>query len=341
MTITEDRPAYEPYVPAPKSAATLRIRARLAAEDAARGTTALAVREPTAVTTRRELVDGEKVLGWARGFLGRFIVWPSGSYLDAAVLWAAHAHARDADGMLVWQSSPRALFSSAEPGSGKSAAMRAVARICPSPAVFTEPSEPAVAHAIGKEHATLFLDEADVLFQTQRKAAIRAIINDGYTPEGSWARVRNGSVDKICTFGALGMAGLDKLDTATSGSMKATVTRCIRWRMRKAPGDYRAPRFDGQARMVASAVTDRLTAFARQELGSLAVAVPEVPEGIGNRAAELWEPLIVMADAAGGRWPDAAREACEEMVLASGMPDDDAEREAQVDDIMNGWGEEL
>jgi len=243
--------------------------------------------------------------------------------------------------MLVWQSSPRALFSSAEPGSGKSAAMRAVARICPSPAVFTEPSEPAVAHAIGKEHATLFLVEADVLFQTQRKAAIRAIINDGYTPEGSWARVRNGSVDKICTFGALGMAGLDKLDTATSGSMKATVTRCIRWRMRKAPGDYRAPRFDGQARMVASAVTDRLTAFARQELGSLAVAVPEVPEGIGNRAAELWEPLIVMADAAGGRWPDAAREACEEMVLASGMPDDDAEREAQVDDIMNGWGEEL
>ena len=332
---------YAPYVPAPKSAATLRIRARLAAEDAARGTTALAVREPSAVTTRRELVDGEKVLGWARGFLGRFIVWPSDSYLDAAVLWAAHAHARDADGMLVWQSSPRALFSSAEPGSGKSAAMRAVARICPSPAVFTEPSEPAVAHAIGKEHATLFLDEADVLFQTQRKAAIRAIINDGYTPEGSWARVRNGSVDKICTFGALGMAGLDKLDTATSGSMKATVTRCIRWRMRKAPGDYRAPRFDGQARMVASAVTDRLTAFARQELGSLAVAVPEVPEGIGNRAAELWEPLIVMADAAGGRWPDAAREACEEMVLASGMPDDDAEREAQVDDIMNGWGEEL
>ena len=216
--------------------------------------------------------------------------------------------------------------------------MRAVSRICPSPAVFTEPSEPAVAHAIGKEHATLFLDEADVLFQTQRKAAIRAIINDGYTPDGVWARVRNGSVDKIPTFGALAMAGLDKLDSGTSGSMKATLTRCIRWRMRRAPDDYRAPRMDAQARLVAATVTDRLTAWAQQESGYLATAVPDVPEGIGNRDAELWEPLLVVADAAGGRWPQAAREACEEFVNAAGIPDDDAEREAMLEDVMNSWG---
>jgi hypothetical protein len=304
--------------------------------------TAVAVPAPAVVVRQREPVDGAEALRYARAFLGHFSVWPSDAALTTAALWAAHAHARDASGTLVWLATPRLLFSSSEPGSGKSHSMRLVARLCPSPAVLTEPSEPALAQSIGKEKATIALDEADVFFGAgSRKAAARAIINDGYTPDGTWARVRKGEVEHIPTFGALMLAGLDKIDTGTGGQMTATLTRCIRLRMRRAPEGYRPPRFDAEARFAASIISQRLGTWAQQELSSLGSHIPELPEGIGNRDAELWEPLLTVADLAGGPWPELARVACEEIVATGGMPAEDEDKMARLDSLLASWaGEE-
>jgi len=302
---------------------------------------AVAVREPAAVVTQRaEPLVGADELNYARTYLSYFAHWPgSGATLDMVCLWIGHAHARDASGSLVWQASPRLLFQSAEPGSGKSHAMRLTARICPRPALFTEPSEAAVAHAVGKEKATLFLDEADILFSGRRKAAIRAVCNDGYSPMGEWARVRSGSVEKISTFGALGLAGLESLETGTDGRMTAFLTRCLRVRMVRGEDGYRPPRWDREASYVASKISERLSAWAGQELGRLEDDVPDVPDGVGNRQAELWEPLLAVADAAGGRWPDAARAACEELTATGGQADAQAETASELDRIMAGWGQ--
>ena len=49
-------------------------------------------------------------------------------------------------------------------------------------------------------------------------------------------------------------------------------------------------------------------------VGSVAEAVgeaePDVPPGVANRSREIWEPLLAIADAAGGHWPHTARQAC-------------------------------
>ena len=285
----------------------------------------------------RQDIDGAQTLAYARQFLDHFAVWPSEAALTACTLWAGHCHARDAAKSLVFMSSPRLLFSSAEPGSGKSHAMKLTSRICPDPVIYTEPSEPAMAHSIG-EHQTIGLEEVDVFFGTgNRKAAVRAIINDGYTPDGQWARVRNGQTHRICTFGPMMMAGLDKVESGTSGVMSATLSRCIRIRMRRAPEDYRPPRWDRQAMVAARLISERLTAWGQQELDQLATWIPELPEGVGNREAELWEPLIAVADIAGGPWPEMARDAAEELIATGGMPPEDEEKAAMLDDIMASW----
>jgi hypothetical protein len=54
-------------------------------------------------------------------------------------------------------------------------------------------------------------------------------------------------------------------------------------------------------RKCARFVADRAEAIARGE--------PQIPPGLANRAADIWEPLLVLADLAGGRWPEVAREA--------------------------------
>jgi hypothetical protein len=40
-----------------------------------------------------------------------------------------------------------------------------------------------------------------------------------------------------------------------------------------------------------------------------------MPDGVRDRPAEVWEALLSIADAAGGSWPDRAREACKYCVL--------------------------
>lgn len=44
-------------------------------------------------------------------------------------------------------------------------------------------------------------------------------------------------------------------------------------------------------------------------------ARPDRPDGVRDRAAEIWRPLLAIADAAGGHWPETARRACRHFVL--------------------------
>ena len=43
-----------------------------------------------------------------------------------------------------------------------------------------------------------------------------------------------------------------------------------------------------------------------EEIGK---AQPEIPEDLNDRAADIWEPLLALAELAGGEWPEKARKA--------------------------------
>jgi hypothetical protein len=49
--------------------------------------------------------------------------------------------------------------------------------------------------------------------------------------------------------------------------------------------------------------------FVMDHAAEIARAEPKIPQGLKNRAADVWEPLLALADLAGGRWPELAREA--------------------------------
>jgi putative DNA primase/helicase len=56
-----------------------------------------------------------------------------------------------------------------------------------------------------------------------------------------------------------------------------------------------------------------LVSWAEATVDTLAEARPEIPEGLGDRAADVWEPLLAIADMAGGHWPETARAAALEL----------------------------
>ena len=284
----------------------------------------LAARPQAPALIGGERIDGAKVLEYNWKFLDHFAVWPSEAALDMAVGWIAASHGRDEDRLPVWQYAPRLAFLSPKPGGGKSWMQRITSRLVPDGKILLEPSEAAVARNIGRQHRIVFLDEADLLFGTgKRKQALRAIVNSGYEPDGEWSRASGSgeATTEIPVFGFMGFAGLDVMKTGTGDHMKATMDRCLFVNCRKAPEGYRPPRFDDRARGVAAALSARSGRWMAQMVADgIGGVIPDVPDGLGNRPAALWEPLLAVADAAGGGWPERMREACEELEGFDGLP---------------------
>ena len=79
---------------------------------------------------------------------------------------------------------------------------------------------------------------------------------------------------------------------------------------RRAPDEHVEPFRERLVRPDAETLRDRLADLGSSStLDALRDAWPEMPDGITDRAADVWEPLLAIADAAGGDWPERARDA--------------------------------
>ena len=61
----------------------------------------------------------------------------------------------------------------------------------------------------------------------------------------------------------------------------------------------------------------RLERWAAAVVNRAEAARPEMPAGIEDRTADAWEPLLTVADLAGGKWPDLARKSAVALVAAA------------------------
>jgi Protein of unknown function (DUF3631) len=113
------------------------------------------------------------------------------------------------------------------------------------------------------------------------------------------------------SFCAVALAGLGWLpDTLLS--------RCVIIRMRRrGPCEKVEPYRRREELSKGEALQDRLSAWAAPLVDQMARARPAMPSGVEDRAADCWEPLLAVADAAGGHWPDIARAAAVALVSAA------------------------
>jgi hypothetical protein len=291
---------------------------------------------PAGTVATRTGIDGAFLLGQTRKFINRYAVMTE-TQSTAVTLWVGASHFRTEAGSLVWREFPRLGFFSSEPGSGKTRCLELLQLLCPAaPSIETEPSEPAVALMIAKEHRTLLLDEGDVLFGAgKRKAAVRAIINAGYKRGGTWSRVRSGKVESVPVYGALALAGLDHMEKGTGSALEALMQRFIKIRLHKAKGrqphkfreivgeDPQGNPVDGED--VAGRIRELWAAYAAQEWAALAALTPQMPPGVELRQEELWWAMLALSQHCGEVWRDLGWEACEDIGLYGGTPDTVAE----------------
>ncbi|MEH6374593.1 DUF3631 domain-containing protein [Streptomyces sp. KLMMK] len=265
-------------------------------------------------------VDGAALLDDVERFHRRFNIFPSEAAYVAVTLWDAHAHLLDS-----FDSTPRIAFLSPEPGSGKSRALEIMETLVPNPMAAVDASVSALFRAVSGvdgKRPTIVFDEIDTVFgpKAGENEALRGFLNAGHRRGRLMYRCvgdgANQTVQGFPSYCAVAMAGL--------GSLPDTIlTRSVIIRMRKrAPNEDVEPYRERINEKEGHALRDLLAVWAETVKDRIAEAWPVMPEGVTDRPADVWEPLLSVADAAGGHWPGRARAACLELVHAAQDGDD-------------------
>ncbi|MGA5315717.1 DUF3631 domain-containing protein [Streptomyces pseudogriseolus] len=259
-------------------------------------------------------VDGAALLDEVEAFHRRFNVFPTEAAFVAVALWDAHAHLLDC-----FDSTPRIAFLSPEPGSGKTRALEIVETLVPQPMTAVNASAAALFRSVsaGTGKPTILFDEIDTVFGPKAgdNEELRGFLNAGHRRTGVTYRCigdgGNQTVQAFPSYCAVAVAGLGSLpDTILSRSVVIRMRRRAR-NERVEPFRARIHEAEGHA------LRDRLATWAEQARDQVMGAWPEMPDGVTDRPADVWEPLLAVADAIGGHWPERAREACVTLVKAS------------------------
>lgn len=248
--------------------------------------------------------EGAELLNEVRAALTRYCVLPSEHAVVAVVLWIAATHfAR------VFEHAPRLAITSPEKRCGKSRLLEVIRALCHRPLVTVNSTIAAIFRSIDPDDPpTLIVDEADAIFGTRKAAEqhedLRALLNAGHST--GWPMTRCvGPLQTPTDFSTFAMAAV-----AAIGKLPDTITdRAVNIAMRRrAPGEsvrpYRKRRDEGELLDLARELATWAAGCQQKAAGFY----PELP--VEDRAADTWEPLVVVAYMAGGRWPDLARAAC-------------------------------
>lgn len=250
----------------------------------------------------RQSINGAVLLGEIQGYLSRFVAYPSIHALVAHVLWIAHTHRMD-----MWDSTPRLAALSPEPGSGKSRLLEVTEPLVPRPLESINASPAYIFRKISDADGspTILFDEIDTLFgpRARENEEVRGVLNAGHRRGAVAGRcvVRGKTIEteELPAYCAVALAGL--------GNLPDTIlTRSVVFRMRRrSPTEIIEP----YRRRIHAPEGNRL----RDQLADWMASIdfndgyPELPQGVEDRAADVWEPLLMVADAAGGDWPQRAR----------------------------------
>jgi hypothetical protein len=260
-------------------------------------------------------VDDSAVLNSVEAYIRRFVAYPSEHASVAHTLWIAHAHLMDC-----WETTPRIFFGSPERGSGKTRALEITEPLVSNPVHAVNVTPAYLFRKVGDDEGgrpTILYDEVDTLFgsKVQDTGEVRGLLNASHR-RGAVARRcvmvgKKVQTEELPAYCAVALAGIGALpDTIAS--------RAILINMRRRAPDEPVEPFRRRLHFPEGRIIcDRLARWCESIAPFMDASRPEMPKGVEDRSADCWEPLLAIADAAGGSWPGRARTAARALVAGA------------------------
>lgn len=260
-------------------------------------------------------VDFGAVLNAIFVFLRRFISMSS-AQTRVLALWIVHTHV-----LAAADCTPYMAVTSAEKQSGKTQLLEVCELLVANPWMTGRASAAVLIRKIDAQQPTLLLDESDTAFSSEKEyaEALRGVLNTGYRRSGKASCcVGQGTIGfkDFSTFCAKMIAGIGKLPDTVQD-------RSVHILLKRAPASERIEKF--RPRRVESETTNLREQMAMWAIGAIQIlrdSQATLPDQLTARQQDVAEPLLAIADLAGGEWPQAARSALIELCTEAQASDE-------------------
>jgi hypothetical protein len=180
-----------------------------------------------------------------------------------------------------------------------------------------------------KPTPTLLLDEVDAIFgpKARDREDLRGMLNAGYRRGAVARRMGGARYTELQAFSVFCPKAF-----ALIGELPDTIAdRAIRIRLERRTTDETIERF--RRRDVApgaDSLRDTIADWCEPRLDELHASRPHLPDELDDRAQDCWEPLLALADLAGGDWPNRAHRAALALSGPQARQDEDASLTARL-----------
>jgi putative DNA primase/helicase len=227
----------------------------------------------------------------------RFIICEPETAL-ATALWIAFSWSVDFVDV-----APLAVITAPEKRCGKSQLLNLIARLSRRPLVASNISPAAVFRVIEAHCPTLLIDEADAFMRDNEE--MRGLLNSGHTRQSAFVvrTVGDEHEPKIfSTWGAKAVSGIGHLP-------ETLMDRAVILELRRKLPSEKVDRLRHAEKGLFSRLSSMLARWAEDNGAAIERSRPALPDALNDRAQDNWEPLLAIADIAGGEWPKLARDA--------------------------------
>lgn len=236
-----------------------------------------------------EPVNGSEVLDDVLAALQKHVIADKET-LHAASLWVCMTWLVEHATVL-----PLAMITAPEPGCGKSTLLTTMAKMSFKPLQASNTTTAAMFRAIEAIRPTLFIDEADTHLNNDE--GMRGIINSGHTRDSAYVMRTVGEDFETKTFStwcAKALCGI--------GSLPETIeSRSIILKLRRKMPHEKAGNLRHSDPAVFDVIKQKLARWSADN-GKAFGKLHPVMDGLSNRDADNYEPLISIAMLAGGDW---------------------------------------
>jgi len=266
----------------------------------------------------KELTPDQLLAAEVNSVYEQFMYFPNRHCSTVCSLWVMHTHLRDANSKFQPYVTPRLYFGSKVAGAGKSLATELTVKMSSNGEMVLEPSAAGITVLLDG-HATLGFDEIDTYFgRGTRRENVRALLNGGYKRGAKVPRQRKDEADRQEIHGPVCLNGKNANLFMHHDNFDTLRSRSIAVILEQKPADYFVDRYNPEiyeGRL--EELSTRLQRWGQaswRRIESIAID-GLMPNGIANRAEEIWTVLFRIAEFVGGDWPQRVEAAALGFVL--------------------------